>query len=73
MSSNSFRVSAQKKLFKNIAAVLFIGLAPWGMAQQADNAIVVGTVYDTSHSIVSGAAVKLTHLATNAVTEVHTD
>jgi Carboxypeptidase regulatory-like domain len=43
------------------------------MAQQVDDAIVVGTVFDSSRATVSGATVKLTHSATNAVTEVHTD
>jgi hypothetical protein len=42
-------------------------------AQQVDDAIVVGTVFDSSHAVVSGAVVRLTHLATNAITEVRTD
>ena len=33
----------------------------------------VGTVFDASRATVSGADVRLTHLATNAVTEVRTD
>ncbi|PWU10262.1 MAG: hypothetical protein C5B51_04620 [Terriglobia bacterium] len=42
-------------------------------AQQTDSAIVVGTVFDSTHAIVAGAVVKLTHLATNATVEVRTD
>jgi Carboxypeptidase regulatory-like domain len=40
-------------------------------AQQDDNAIVVGTVYDPTHAAIAGATVTLTHVSTNAVTEVH--
>ena len=42
-------------------------------AQQANDAVVVGSVLDSSRASVSGATVKLTHAATNGVTEVHTD
>jgi Carboxypeptidase regulatory-like domain len=53
--------------------ISFIGLAASAVAQQADDAVVVGTVFDASHATVSGASVRLTHLATNAVTNVRTD
>ena len=55
-----------------LAALALTGI-PGALAQQADDAIVVGTVFDSSRATVSGAAVKLTHLATNAVTVVRTD
>ena len=55
-----------------LSAVALSGV-PGALAQQVDNAIVVGTVFDSSHATVSSATVKLTHLATNAVTEVRTD
>src|ERR1700722_20023648 len=42
-------------------------------AQEVDAAIVVGTVIDSSQAAVANATVKLTHLATNSVTEVHTN
>jgi hypothetical protein len=74
MFSYAFRV-----LFRRPSLALYAALAvalcgvPSALAQQVDNAIVVGTVFDTSHATVTGAEVKLTHLATNAVTEVRTD
>jgi len=55
-----------------LAATAFSGV-PSAFAQQVDDAIVVGTVFDSSHATVSGASVKLTHLSTNAVTQVRTD
>jgi hypothetical protein len=56
-----------------ILAALVLNCASRAVAQQADTAIVVGTVYDSSHAVVSGASVKLTHLSTNAVTAILTD
>jgi len=56
-----------------ILAALALNGVSHAVAQQADNAIVVGTVFDSSRAIVSGATVTLTHVSTNAVTEVHTD
>ena len=41
--------------------------------QQADSAIVVGSVLDSSKAAVTGAAVRLTHTATNSITEVRTN
>ena len=46
-------------------------LAAFG--QQADDAIVVGSVSDPTRASISGASVKLTHVATNAAVEVRTD
>ncbi|HEX4277768.1 MAG TPA: carboxypeptidase regulatory-like domain-containing protein [Bryobacteraceae bacterium] len=56
-----------------ILAALALGSVPFAVAQQADNAVVVGTVFDSSGAIVTGARVKLTHVSTNAVTEARTD
>jgi hypothetical protein len=65
-------------MFPNAARSLFLAalvLSSFSsaVAQQAENAIVVGTVFDSSHATVSGATVKLTHISTNAVTEIRTD
>lgn len=56
-----------------LALALALSGTPNATAQQADNAIVVGTVYDPTHAAIAGATVTLTHVSTNAVTEVHTD
>jgi hypothetical protein len=68
MFSYVFRILLRRSLL-----ISFIGLAASAVAQQADDAVVVGTVFDASHATVSGASVRLTHLATNAVTNVRTD
>src|SRR5580704_15177999 len=68
MFSHVFRILLRRSLL-----ISFIGLAASAVAQQADDAVVVGTVFDASHATVSGASVRLTHLATNAVTNVRTD
>src|ERR1700731_4202277 len=55
-----------------LAAVAFaMGLSAF--AQQANDAVIVGSVLDSSRASISGAAIKLTHVATNGVTEVRTD
>jgi Carboxypeptidase regulatory-like domain len=41
--------------------------------QQANDAVVVGTVLDATQAVVSGATITLTHLETNTTTEVLTD
>src|SRR5580698_8704319 len=68
MFSHVFRILLRRSLL-----ISFIGLAASAVAQQADDAVVVGTVFDASHATVSGASVRLTHLATNAVTNVRSD
>src|SRR5580658_7536709 len=68
MFSYVFRILLRRALL-----ISLVGLAASAVAQQVDDAIVVGTVFDSSHAAVTGAVVKLTHLATNAVTEVRTD
>ena len=55
-----------------LAALALNGVSH-AVAQQADNAIVVGTVFDSSRAAVSGAIVRLTHISTNASTELRTD
>lgn len=75
MLSCAVRVLSRKSLptlYAVLAAVALSG-TPSAVAQQVDDAIVVGTVFDSSRGTVSGAAVRLTHLATNASTEVRTD
>ena len=62
--------NATRSLF--LAALALSGVSS-AVAQQADNAIVTGTVFDSSGATVSGATVKLTHISTNAITEIHTD
>ena len=73
MSSDVFRVVFRRSLrtFCVLFAVLLSGV-PSALAQQVDSAIVVGTVFDSSHATISGATVRLTDVATNAVTEVRT-
>src|ERR1700721_1996315 len=75
MSSYAFRVLFRRPslAFCTVLAASTLGAVPSAVAQQVDDAIVVGTVFDSSHAAVTGAVVKLTHLATNAVTEVRTD
>src|ERR1700722_1491114 len=74
MSSYAFRVLFRRPPLAFCALLAAIALSvPNAVAQQVDDAIVVGTVFDSSHAAVTGAVVKLTHLATNAVTEVRTD
>jgi len=75
MFSYEFRVVFRKVLLASCTALAAAALGgiPSAIAQQVDDAIVVGTVFDSSRATVSGAAVKLTHLATNALTEVRTN
>ena len=75
MFLDTLRVGFRKLLLASSAMLAALALSgiPGAIAQQVDDAIVVGTVFDSSHATVSGAQVKLTHLATNAVTEVRTD
>jgi hypothetical protein len=75
MFSDVFEISFHKSAltFYAMLAAVTLSLVPSAVAQQVDDAIVVGTVFDASHATVSGADVRLTHLATNAVTEVRTD
>src|SRR5437868_97723 len=56
-----------------VLVAVVISTSMGAFAQQANDAVVVGSVFDASRAGVAGATVKLTHLATNGVTEVHTD
>jgi hypothetical protein len=56
-----------------VLGAVALSIIPRAVAQQVDDAVVVGTVFDASRAAVSGATVRLTHVATNAVTEVHSD
>jgi hypothetical protein len=58
---------------KLITIFVFSFLGPSLLAQQTDNAVVVGTIFDPSKAAIAGATIRLTHLATNAVTEVRSD
>jgi hypothetical protein len=73
MSADQFGVLFRRSLRATVLAALALSGIPSSVAQQVDDAIVVGTVFDPSHAAVSGATVKLTHVATNAITEVRTD
>jgi Carboxypeptidase regulatory-like domain len=57
--------------FITIFVFSFLSLTVFG--QQTDNAIVVGTIVDPSKAAIAGATIRLTHIATNAVTEIHSD
>ncbi len=55
------------------ASFVFLAAAwmvPGIFPQQGNDAVVVGSVFDPTRAGVAGAAVTLTHLATNAVTQV---
>jgi hypothetical protein len=56
-----------------VLGFVFLLTAVRSDAQEVDAAIVVGTVLDSGQAAVTNASVKLTHLATNSVVEVHTN
>lgn len=58
---------------KLVAIGVFLVSSFGVFGQEADSAIVLGTVLDPTQAAVNGASVKLTQTATNAVTEVRTD
>ena len=58
---------------KFIAISIFSVFTAGAFAQQVNDAIVVGTVLDSSQAAVRSAVVTLTHLATATATQVHTD
>jgi hypothetical protein len=70
MSSYPSQISLRRSSLALLAIVVSSSIP--GVAQKADDAIIVGTIFDASRAIVSGATVRLTHLATNALTEVRT-
>jgi hypothetical protein len=66
-------MSSKKVLTGLVLSSLFFLTALSGFAQEVDSAVVAGTVLDSSRAAVSDAIVTLTHIATNASTEVHTN
>lgn len=56
-----------------LLAEVFVASAAMVQAQQGGEAIVVGTVTDTTQSVVQGATITLTHVATGTSVQVHTD
>lgn len=61
-------------MFKRVLLALgILAGATYMSAQVATNAIVVGTVTDSSQGVIANASVTLTHLATAAVTKVVTN
>ena len=46
------------------AFVLLLGLASFGLAQQADTALIIGTVSDTTGAVIPGVAVTFSHVET---------
>jgi hypothetical protein len=64
---------SRPRLFLALVLILSAVAAANMRAQQANTAIVVGTVVDSSDAPAPGATVTLLHLATNATTDVVTD
>jgi hypothetical protein len=65
---------SRRRILAGVILSILLFVAPSrSSAQEVDAAIVVGTVVDSSQSAVTNATVTLTHLATNAVAEVHTN
>ncbi len=66
-------MSTRRAVVATVLGFVFLLAAVRGNAQEVDAAIVVGAVLDTGQAAVTNATVKLTHLATNSVVEVHTN
>src|SRR5688500_9686033 len=69
-------MSRNKRYRWTLAAIIPIVLAAnaaAARAQQADTAIVIGTIQDATEAPLPGATVTLVHLGTNAPTVVVTD
>jgi carboxypeptidase family protein len=58
---------------KFIASIVFITAAFSAAGQEVSEAVVVGSVLDSTQSAIHGAAVELKHLATGSVIQVKTD
>src|SRR5665213_1885188 len=69
----SFAGFFRKHIAFSLATAILLACMPKVFAQQSSDAVVVGTVVDTSQASIAGASVTLTHLATNARTAVLTD
>src|SRR4029450_3634410 len=57
----------------SVALIIALTLTASARAQQANTAIVLGTVQDATRAPLPGATITLTHRATNAPTVVTTD
>ena len=55
------------------ALVLLLGLAPFAAAQQADTALIVGTVSDTTGAVIPGVNVTFSHIETGIESSVQTN
>ena len=66
-------MSARSSVFALGLLSLFLLTSTQARAQEVDAAVVTGTVVDSSEGAIANADVKLTHLGTNAVTEVRTN
>jgi hypothetical protein len=66
-------VSKSRAFTASILGFVFLSTAARVSAQEVDAAIVVGSVVDSGQAAITNATVRLTHLATNSVVEVHTN
>jgi hypothetical protein len=66
-------VSKRRAFAALLSGFVFLLAAVRGNAQEVDAAIVVGTVVDSGQAVITNATVKLTHLATDSVVQVHTN
>lgn len=73
MSVHSFARQLRLVLSAGIVAALVAGATAPAATQQADAAIVVGTVYDSSNAPIPGATVTVTNQATNVAATVVTN
>lgn len=73
MSVHSIATRIRHVLATGLMAAAAIGVTAQASAQQADTAIVVGTVYDSSNAPIPGAVVIVTSQATNVATTVVTN
>jgi hypothetical protein len=67
-------VATAFRLARLLAMVAVLVLAPLAArAQQANTAVIVGTVVDSSEAAVPGATIRLTHPETSATSELISD
>ena len=55
------------------ALILILGVAPLAIAQQADTALIVGSVTDTTGAVIPGAAVTFSHIETGIESSTQTN
>lgn len=58
---------------KWLGLVLLLGTAPFAVAQQADTALIVGTVSDTTGAVIPGVNVTFSHVETGAESVTQTN